>query len=144
MGRFLWKLREKTARFMYGRYGVDKLYWFLFAIWALLTLLSRMPFHWVAQLCLWAAATATMVFMFFRVLSRNTYKRYREGQAFDAVWNKGVSFFRLQRNRFRDRKTKVYRRCPSCKAVLRFPRVKGTHKASCPRCNRAFTVKVRG
>lgn len=142
MRSFLWKAQERLSRFMYGRYGIDRLYWFLFALWILLSLLSRFPFPAPVQLLLWGLSIALMVIMFFRVFSRNTYKRYAEGQKFDALWNKAAAFFRLQRNRFRDRKTKVYRHCPSCKAVLRFPRIKGSHAATCPRCGTGFDVKV--
>ena len=43
-------------------------------------------------------------------------------------------FFVLRKNKFRDRKTHVYRKCPHCKAQIRLPKVKGEHKCACPKC----------
>ena len=40
-------------------------------------------------------------------------------------------------------KCHVYKKCPSCKAVLRLPKRPGVHKTVCPRCGREFTVRVR-
>ncbi len=142
MRGFFRRMSQRLATFMYGRYGIDNLYWLLFALWLLFNLLSGFPFPPAVRGLFWILSIAALGIMFFRVFSRNIYRRQKEGQAFDTLWNRIVSFFRLQKNRFRDRKTKAYRRCPSCKAVLRFPRIKGTHPATCPKCRSSFTVRV--
>ena len=128
---------------MAGRYGFDKLYWALFAVFCLLSLVRLFMPNALSYWCVTAASLAFLGIAVFRVLSRNTYKRYREGQKFDALWKKITDFFKLQKNRFRDRKTHVYRRCPSCRVTLRYPKVKGKHFSSCPRCGEKITVKIR-
>ena len=49
----------------------------------------------------------------------------------------------LCRNRWRDRKTHVYHRCPHCRAMLRLPRRPGFHGVTCPRCSRHFDMTVK-
>ena len=77
---------------------------------------------------------ATVICIFFRTMSRNIAKRRAENQKF-------CNFFKLRKNKFRDRKTHVYRKCPSCKAVLRLPKAKGKHTVSCPKCKNKFSVR---
>ena len=78
----------------------------------------------------------------FRALSKNTYRRSIENGKFTAFWERLKRFFKLQKNKIRDRKTHVYRKCPHCKTVLRLPKIKGSHGVTCPRCSSRFDVKV--
>lgn len=142
MRGFLWRLRSSISRFMYGRYGIDKLYYFYFAIYFILVFIGMLTDSAIVYAVTNIASTLLLIYMFFRVFSRNISKRYAEGQKFERVWNKVTSFFKLQRNRLRDRKTHVYRRCKHCKAVLRLPKRKGKHSTTCPRCGRIFNVKI--
>lgn len=142
MRGFLWRLRSSISRFMYGRYGIDKLYYFYFAIYFILVFIGMLTDNAIVYAVTNIASTLLLIYMFFRVFSRNISKRYAEGQKFERVWNKVTSFFKLQRNRLRDRKTHVYRRCKHCKAVLRLPKRKGKHSTTCPRCGRIFNVKI--
>lgn len=138
----MWRLRDGMTRFMYGRYGIDKLYYFLFALYVLLLIIGVFITDAIAYAVVYVLSAVVLVYAFFRIFSRNIEKRVAEGRRFDAVWSKVTSFFRLNRNRIRDRKTHVYRRCPSCKAVLRLPKVKGKHTAICPRCGSSLKVKI--
>lgn len=142
MRGFLWRLRSSISRFMYGRYGIDKLYYFYFAIYFILVFIGMLTDSAIVYAVTNIASTLLLIYMFFRVFSRNISKRYAEGQKFERIWNKVTSFFKLQRNRLRDRKTHVYRRCKHCKAVLRLPKRKGKHSTTCPRCGRIFNVKI--
>lgn len=53
------------------------------------------------------------------------------------------NFFKLHKNKLRDRKTHVYRECPFCHAVLRLPKRSGIHPVRCPRCREQFSVTVK-
>ena len=142
MGRFLWKLKSSLARFMYGRYGIDKLYYFYFAIYFILVLIGMLSDIAIIYAITNVASTALLIYMFFRVFSRNISKRYAENQRFEKHWNKVTGFFKLQKNKYRDRKTHVYRKCKHCKAVLRLPKRKGKHTTTCPRCGRLLKVRI--
>ena len=128
---------------MYGRYGatagIDGLGWCLFISYFVLSLAARF-FVGIPRIVLSALATAAVVYMFFRFFSKNIYARQKENGRFMMFWNKMKPFFRLQKDRFRDRKTHVYKKCKKCKAVIRLPRKKGKHTVVCPKCSERFDV----
>ena len=127
---------------MYGRYGTDTLNKVYLGVYIAVVLLYSIVSLFLTDpaasailiLSYLLTSTALIVIIFFRMFSRNVIKRRRENEAF-------CGFFRLLRNRFRDRKTHVYRKCPQCRAVLRLPRAKGKHSVICPRCKNRFRVK---
>jgi uncharacterized C2H2 Zn-finger protein len=124
---------------MYGRYGTDTLgkalIW-TYAVWVLLFSVLSIIFDspWL-YLFYWTTSAALIFWSFFRMFSKNIPARRLENERF-------CNFFKLRANKFRDRKTHVYRKCPKCKANLRLPKAKGKHFVVCPRCKHRF--KVRG
>ena len=139
------KLKDRIAAFMYGRNGTDAFYTFL--MWVALALLviawifmlAGMPAVYIA---LYVLDLLILWYGMFRFMSRNRERRAKENQAFLRKWNAFKGFFRLLRNRVRDRKTHVYRRCPGCRVMLRLPKKKGEHTVVCPKCSRRFDVKI--
>jgi hypothetical protein len=87
-------------------------------------------------------ALALMIWSAFRTLSRNIAARQRERIAYLRLTAKPRAARALQKNKWRDRKTHVYKRCPKCKNILRLPRVKGKHTAACPCCGNRFDVRI--
>lgn len=136
------RFRDKLARFFYGRYGADQLYYGLFALYFILWGVLLFVDNFIARIVLSLLQTAVLVFMIYRVLSRNIYKRRRENEAFMKVFRSVKNFFVLTKNRIRDIKGYRYRKCPHCKAMLRLPKRKGEHPVVCPRCKQRFTAKV--
>lgn len=123
---------------MYGRYGTDTLSTVLLYVYFAFVLICTVVSIFVRSLWFsifyYVVATALVVWMLSRMFSRNIAARKRENDKF-------CGFFKLRKNKFRDRKTHVYRKCPSCKAVLRLPKAKGKHFVVCPRCKNRFEVK---
>lgn len=130
--------KEKLIRFMYGRYGIDKLYYGLFGLYFFL-LLCRALVGWPLFTLL---MTADLVWMIYRVFSRNHAARRRENDAFLRLWNPICDWGKLMINRMREFRTHVYHKCPHCKAVLRLPRRRGQHTVRCPRCHDSFSMRV--
>lgn len=123
---------------MIGRYGMDELYFGLFGLWLLTLIINAFVGSGIISLI----GTAAVIWMFFRFLSKNHAKRRRENEVFLKLWNPVKSWFILQRDRIRDRKTARYRKCPKCKAILKLPNKKGKHTAVCPKCGERFDVKI--
>ncbi len=123
---------------MYGRYGTDTLskvmLWFYLGWIILFTVIFIFVDSIWLSLFYYLSTTAMIFWMFFRMFSRNIAARRRENDRF-------CGFFKLRRNKFRDRKTHVYRKCHACEAVLRLPKSKGKHYVVCPRCKKRFEVK---
>ena len=132
------KFRDKITRFLYGRNLNDALNQALF--WVYFALLVVNVF--VRSTVLWVLELPLVVLYLFRFFSRNIYRRQIENRKFLKIMGKFTGFFKLQKNKFRDRKTHVYRKCPNCRAVLRLPKKKGKHSVNCPQCRKSFGVKI--
>lgn len=132
------KLKEKFIKFMYGRYGADELYRFLTVVFYILFIINL----FLRSYILAVAVTAVLIFMTYRVFSKEIAKRRAENEKYLALKRRFDNYVKLQKNKWRDRKTHVYKKCPHCGAVLRFPKNKGKHSASCPSCKGEFSVKV--
>ena len=132
------KFKSKLYRFMYGRYGTDTLGNVMLITYFVIVLLHTfLGFFWGnvwVDAAVWLISSALAITVITRMFSRKVAKRRRENERF-------CGFFKLIRNKIRDRKTHVYRKCPDCKAVLRLPRAKGKHTVVCPRCKKRFNVK---
>jgi hypothetical protein len=131
-------MATRLRQFMYGRYGSDELTLFLMGCALLLLMLSGFRVLWF----LYFLGAGLLIFATFRSLSRNIAARRRERDRYLRLIAKPRGFFKLQKNKFRDRKTHVYRKCEHCKAVLRLPKKKGKHTVRCPQCNKTFSVKI--
>ena len=133
-------MKERFYRFMAGRYGSDRLNKFLLAVFGVLLVISFFAsgaFHTVLIL----ACTVILALSYYRILSRDTYKRSMENQKY--LKYKRDLFTRLKnvKERFVQRKDYKFFTCPSCKATLRVPRGRGKIKIVCRRCGHTFLGK---
>lgn len=127
-------MREKLARFMIGRNGVDDLA--RFESWFVLFVLILSIFTRSGLLDL--IAIALIAHMYFRVFSRNVSKRYEENQKFlnfrydwTVKWNR-------KKKHFEQRKIYKFYKCPMCKQEVRVPRGHGKICITCPKCREEF------
>jgi len=131
-------LRNWFRNFMIGRYGPDQLYFFLFVLSLILTLLSRI-LHWNP---LYFAALALLILAILRMFSRNIPRRRAENDRFLRYWGPVKRWFRRRITRLKDSRTHRFFRCPSCKNTLRVPKGKGKVQITCPKCGQRFTKKT--
>lgn len=145
--------KSRMYRFMYGRYGTDELYTFIFIlfllVWAAELIITAFMEEGMAQaivsICLSAATFALLIWSTFRVFSRNVYKRRRENEVYLKALRGLKRFFggnisRRSRSGNRDDATSIFRDCTKCGATLRLPRRQGKHSVRCPRCNHSFYI----
>ncbi len=124
------KFSESLRRFMAGRYGSDKLNMAILTAGVVLSIAALfIPFAAV-KLILMLLCYGLMCWAIFRMLSRQTYKRYRENRKFLQILD-----------RFRDREHRYYD-CPRCRQQVRVPRGKGKISISCPKCKEKFVKKT--
>ena len=133
-------LRERIWQFMQGRNGTDALYGFILILCTALIIIGIF-LNGIAEAIVNVLYITLFAYALFRVFSKNLYKRRKENADFLRFIKNFKAFFRLQRDRIRDRKTHVYRKCPSCKIVLRLPKAKGKHFVNCPKCKNRFQTK---
>ena len=122
--------RGWLQRFMAGRYGPDKLNSFLLWTAVILMVIGLFIPSAKVKLILMAVYYTLWGWSIFRMLSRNTYRRYRENRR-----------FLLLIDRFRDRQHRYFD-CPSCRQSVRVPRGKGKIAITCPKCREKFVRKT--
>lgn len=121
---------------MAGRNGNDAFNRFLLVCDLVLLLLSaflRGPFFLLA--------VALLVYIYFRMLSRNVYKRQDENGRYLRAKSKVQSRLRLISERWKQRRDYKFFVCPSCHATLRVPKGRGKIKIICRKCGTSFTGK---
>ena len=137
-------IRRKLMRFFMGRYGtvcgIDGLNWFLFALSLAFIVIGGLCVTKIALTIFNILSVVAFVYFVFRFFSKNIRARQKENAFFTGFFKKIKGFFKLQKDRFRDRKTHIYRKCPHCKIVLRLPRRKGKNAVVCPKCRERFFV----
>lgn len=129
--------RNKLSKLMQDRYGVDELYKFLFLICFIFVIIDMFINSYILVLI----ETLLLVIIFYRVLSKNKYKRSKENKKYLDIKNKTISKFNYFKKRYKDRNTHTYKKCPNCKQKIRLPLKKGKHIVKCPNCNNRFEVK---
>ncbi len=129
--------RYKLMQFMSGRYGIDKMFYLLFAVAAVLAFLNCFFHSLILQMIVYAIT----FYAFFRVVSRNTYARAKENRIVMGWVERLRRRGETARQRAADR-THIYKKCPRCRAVLRLPRRRGKHQTVCPKCQNKFSVRV--
>ena len=130
--------KERLARFMIGRYGIDRLYYFLMAVCFILIVINI----FVSSIWISLIETLLIGYAIYRVMSKNIYKRQQENEKFTKIADKPKKFLNLQKCKNRDKATQVYKKCHSCKSNLRLPKEKGEHTVVCPCCKHRFSIKI--
>ena len=127
---FTMRFSAGLRRFMEGRYGSDKLNTAILMVALVLVLVyTFLPFGLV-KIILWIISYVLMIWAIFRMLSRNTYRRYQENRRFLQIVD-GI----------RDREHRYYN-CPTCRQRVRVPRGKGKISITCPKCREKFIRKT--
>lgn len=131
-------MREWIARFMQGRYGVDKFSNFLFVA-ALVCLVVEffIPVAVVRNI-LNLAALFFVVYAYYRIFSKNHHKRYMENECFMKYVSGLQGLFNKRRNERMQKKYHRIFKCPNCKQSVRVPKGKGKIAITCPKCKTEF------
>ncbi len=130
-------MRERLARFMAGRNGADNLSRAVMLLAFILFILSLFFSDWLAQLLL-TLAVAGIVYVYFRMFSKNVARRREENSRYLAKTASLRSYFRSLGERWRQRRDYKFFRCPMCRTLLRVPRGKGKIKIVCRKCGNSF------
>lgn len=119
-------MREKLARFMYGRYGVDEFSRFLLiAVFVIVIVNLFFPS------ALWTALMlAGIIFIYSRMFSKNHARCNAQNQWY---------LSKVRRlSCYKDFRTHHIYTCKSCRQKIRIPRGKGKIMVRCPRCGFEF------
>ena len=123
-----YKFKCAVARFMYGRNGMDQLnralFWLYIVLWLVGSLVSAVLKSNVLTAVFNGVMWILFVILFFRMFSKNLYKRRAENQKW-VNW-----LWRIKSNqagakaRHADKEHKYFT-CKNCKTICRVPAGKG-------------------
>ena len=122
---------------MYGRYGIDAFGKFTVALAFILILLANITDSGLVSTLSWAC----LFYAYFRMFSKNIYKRAQENQLYLSKTANIRSWFYKQKNQFAQRKTHRIYKCPTCRQKIRVPKGKGRIEIRCPKCSTKFIKK---
>ena len=135
MGNILIKIRN----FMAGRNGIDKLTYGLLVIYCLIAavkvFLRTVPWAWIAVSVL---QYAFLIYIIYRVFSRNLQKRYRENVKFEQFLSAWKPYFEHVKLRVTYGRTHRFRTCKRCGEFLRLKKGRGKRDVTCPKCGAAL------
>ena len=131
-------MRAWFARVMAGRNGPDHLNRFLSVVFLILSLGSMFVRNARLASVLYTLSMALFVYVMFRMLSRNIYRRQQENGAYLRERYKITSWWNGLRDRWAQRKDYKFYKCPSCRTRLRVPRGKGKLNIVCRKCGTSF------
>ena len=138
MKKWVENLGYKIRQWMQGRYGIDELTKALYIIslaFLILSLFSPLRLFYIPALIL-------MLWSCIRCYSKNYAKRAKERETYLRLTGRVRAWFRLQRDKWKDRKNYRYFRCKQCKATLRVPKGKGKIRIHCPKCHSELEAKT--
>ena len=130
------KFIDKFRKFMYGRYGIDDLYNFLFYFYIFLCIINL----FIKSTIILIIEFLIFVLMFYRVFSKKINIRKKENKIYINIKSKVIKpFINIKRN-LKD-KQHIYVKCFKCKTTLKLPLPTkiGIKHAKCPKCKKRLT-----
>ena len=125
---------------MAGRNGNDQLNNFLL-VFTLVLMLAGSFAGGVVGRYIMIASVLLLALCYFRMFSRNVYKRREENGKYMRLKYKLSAWLRLRKERWVQRKDYKFFTCPTCKTNLRVPRGHGKIKVVCRKCGTSFIGK---
>lgn len=134
-------MRARLEKFMMGRNGADALNRFLSVV-LLVLLVVGLFFRGRFAAALSGVDLALLIYIYFRMFSRNIYQRQRENGAYLQLRYRVTSSVRGMVDRWHQRKDFRFFKCPACRTRLRVPRGKGKINIVCRKCGTSFQRKT--
>ena len=133
-------MKDRIARFMIGRNGNDQLNLFLLISSVVLLVVGAFT-GGIIRSVLRLAAFVFLAFTYYRMLSKDVYKRREENGKYLQIRYRVFAKLKALKERWVQRKDYKFFQCPSCHAVLRVPRGRGKIKIVCRKCGNTFIGK---
>ena len=133
-------MREKLAKLMYGRYGVDQLGRAMLIFALVLCVLSLFVPRRLSGI-IYYISLILIILMYIRMFSKNIQKRYQENNKYLSLKASFLRKFQREKEIFCQRRFYHFYRCPRCRQRIRIPRGKGRIEIRCPKCSQTFIKK---
>jgi len=133
------KWQNKIIKFMQGRYGPDDLYKFLFGLYIITCVINIFLKNQILDII----GLIIVFITFYRVFSKNIYKRNKENREYLKFKNKIIKPLKNIKRNIKD-KEHIYKKCSKCKTTLKLPIPydRGIKHTKCPKCKKRLTFLV--
>ena len=131
-------LAYKLQRMTVGRYGYDELSKALVYVSLAFFVLSAI----IRIRIFYTIALVILVYSYFRIFSKNFYKRRAELNKYYAFKRKIAPKISLYKKILAERKTHKYIKCPKCKSIWRYPKRLGKIEITCKKCKNKMIKRV--
>ena len=142
---FFQRIGNALARFMYGRNGMDQLnralFWAYLILWLVGGIVSGILRSDLLSTVFNALTWILMVLIFFRMFSKNLYKRRAENQKWVNWWWGVKNRSAGAKARHADKEHKYFN-CKNCKTICRVPVGKGKIIITCPKCGAQIEART--
>mgnify|MGYP003297949507 CR=1 FL=1 len=135
MRSFFSRLFGKIRTFFYGRNGFDDLAKLSLILSIVVFLIYGFLPRGIVKIVLSLITWTLMGYAYFRILSKNIYKRVAENKRY-------LNAVNMTKTRWKQRKTHKFFRCPRCKTWLRVPRGKKQITITCAKCSHKFDKRT--
>ena len=135
MRSFFSRLLGKIRTFFYGRNGFDDLAKLSLILSIVVFLIYGFLPRGIVKIVLSLITWTLMGYAYFRILSKNIYKRVTENKRY-------LNAVNMTKTRWKQRKTHKFFRCPRCKTWLRVPRGKKQITITCAKCSHKFDKRT--
>ena len=125
---------------MAGRNGNDQFNIFLLVVDLILLLAAGVLSKSIGRF-LYPVVLLLLGYIYFRMFSRNIYKRRDENGKYIRFKLRISNRFHVRRERWVQRRDYKFFTCPSCRTTLRVPRGHGRIKIVCRKCGSSFMGK---
>lgn len=133
------KTSNGLERFFAGRNGMDQLNVLFLICYCIFALVGT----YLESVILTAIGLVFLIIVIWRMLSKKLDKRSAANAKLTNFFAKRKAGFHYEQQKWKDRNTHVYKKCPTCKKVLRVKRRKGVKTVNCPHCGTQVTFKIR-
>ena len=130
-------MREKFARFMYGRNGLDELGKAENIFILILLVIGLFP----RVLPLYILTLVLIGHLYFRMFSKNLNKRRAENLKYTTMRYQTAIKWNKWKTHLKQKKDYRFFKCPACAQKVRVPKGHGKIEVTCPKCREKFVRK---
>lgn len=129
--------QERLRKIFQGRNGPDGFGRFILFLSVLLSLIQI----FYKSRVFYALSWLLFIYVFFRMFSKNIWKRQKENQQFYQWFSPVIQKYTLWIQKIKNHRRYRYLKCPKCKQEIRVPKGKGKIRIHCPKCKEIFESK---
>ena len=138
MKDWIYRMRLKIQRWMYGRNGLDELGKAVYMSGLVIIVVN----FFSRSVMVSSLAMALFIYVIYRCCSKDIKKRREENIIYNEWLRKQSKYVEVIKLNWKYRKTNRYYICKACGQIIRVPKGKGRIEIVCPNCKHIFIKRT--